>query len=161
MKTIGGQGKKQAEAVEVLKPITQKLRIKDAIPENTLSEEAKNELNKIKDIEKMVNREELYKTNKYAYNFPIFGTIRTFVGDIYNGTVTEKEADGNQSYLLVEILNFQKQVKPKSTGKNSKKMFLKSYIIFFLMLLIATYYYLKQKAQYFQARSWTILISKY
>ena len=52
MKTIGGQGKKQAEAVEVLKPITQKLRIKDAIPENTLSEEAKNELNKIKDIEK-------------------------------------------------------------------------------------------------------------
>ena len=52
MKTIGGQRKKQAEAVEVLKPITQKLRIKDAIPENTLSEEAKNELNKIKDIEK-------------------------------------------------------------------------------------------------------------
>ena len=160
MKTIGGQGKKQAEAVEVLKPITQKLRIKDAIPENTLSEEAKNELNKIKD-RKNGEQRRIIKTNKYAYNFPIFGTIRTFVGDIYNGTVTEKEADGNQSYLLVEILNFQKQVKPKSTGKNSKKMFLKSYIIFFLMLLIATYYYLKQKAQYFQARSWTILISKY
>ena len=89
-----------------MKPITQKLRIKDAIPENTLSEEAKNELNKIKDIEKTVNREELYyKTNKYAYNFPIFETIRTFIGDVYNGTVTEKEADGNQSYLLVEILN--------------------------------------------------------
>ena len=141
MKTIGGQGKKQVEAVEVLKPITQKLRIKDVIPENTLSEEAKNELNKIKDIEKTVNREELYyKTNKYVYNFPIFGTIRTFIGDIYNGTVTENEADGNQSYLLVEILNFQKQVKPKSTGKNNKKMFLKSYIIFFLMLLISTYY---------------------
>ena len=160
MKTIGGQRKKQAEAVEVLKPITQKLRIKDAIPENTLSEEAKNELNKIKD-RKNGEQRRIIKTNKYAYNFPIFGTIRTFVGDIYNGTVTEKEADGNQSYLLVEILNFQKQVKPKSTGKNSKKMFLKSYIIFFLMLLIATYYYLKQKAQYFQARSWTILISKY
>ena len=160
MKTIGGQGKKQVEAVEVLKPITQKLRIKDAIPENTLSEEAKNELNKIKD-RKNGEQRRIIKTNKYAYNFPIFGTIRTFVGDIYNGTVTEKEADGNQSYLLVEILNFQKQVKPKSTGKNSKKMFLKSYIIFFLMLLIATYYYLKQKAQYFQARSWTILISKY
>ena len=139
MKTIGGQGKKQVEAVEVLKPITQKLRIKDAIPENTLSEEAKNELNKIKD-RKNGEQRRIIKTNKYAYNFPIFGTIRTFVGDIYNDTVTEKEADGNQSYLLVEILNFQKQVKPKSTGKNSKKMFLKSYIIFFLMLLIATYY---------------------
>ena len=34
--------KKQVEALEVLKPITQKLTIKDAILENTLSEEAKN-----------------------------------------------------------------------------------------------------------------------
>ena len=44
--TIEEQGKKQVEALEVLKPITQVLPIKDAIPENTLSEEAKNELNK-------------------------------------------------------------------------------------------------------------------
>ena len=31
--------------------------MKDALPGNTLSEEAKNELNKIKEIEKMVVRE--------------------------------------------------------------------------------------------------------
>ena len=49
--------KKQVEALEVLKPFTKNLSIKDAIPENTLSEEAKNELNKIKEIEKMVDRE--------------------------------------------------------------------------------------------------------
>ena len=43
------QGKKQIEALKVFKPITQKLTIKDVIPENTLTEEAKNELNEIKE----------------------------------------------------------------------------------------------------------------
>ena len=48
--------KKQVEALEVLKPNTQKLTIKDTISENTLSEEAKNELNKIKETENTVGR---------------------------------------------------------------------------------------------------------
>ena len=61
IKAIKEQGKKQVEA---LKPITQKLTIKDTIPEKTLSEEAKNELNKIKEIERTVDREKVYfKTN--------------------------------------------------------------------------------------------------
>ena len=47
---------KQVEALKGLKPITQKSTINDAIPENTLSEEAKNKFNKIKDIEKTVDR---------------------------------------------------------------------------------------------------------
>ena len=34
IKTIEGQGKKQVEALEVLKPIAQKSTIKDVIPEN-------------------------------------------------------------------------------------------------------------------------------
>ena len=37
--------------LKVLRPITQKLIIKEAIPENTLTEEAKIELNKIKEKE--------------------------------------------------------------------------------------------------------------
>ena len=70
IKIIEEQGKKQVEALEVLKPNTQKLTIKDAIPENKLTEEAKNELNKIKEIEKTIDRENLYyKTNKYTYNY--------------------------------------------------------------------------------------------
>ena len=44
IKTIEKQRKKQVKALEVLKPNTQKLIIKDAIPEYI------NELNKIKDI---------------------------------------------------------------------------------------------------------------
>ena len=35
MKTIEDKSKKQVEALEVLKPFTQKLTIEDAIPENT------------------------------------------------------------------------------------------------------------------------------
>ena len=42
--------KKQVEALEILKHNIQKLTIKDMIPENTLTEEAKNELNEIKEI---------------------------------------------------------------------------------------------------------------
>ena len=59
MKTIEEQGKKQVEALKVLKPNSQKLTIENVIPENILAEEAKNELNKIKEIEKTVERENL------------------------------------------------------------------------------------------------------
>ena len=47
IKIIEEQEKKQVGALEVLKPNTQKLTVKDAILENTLRKEAKNELNKI------------------------------------------------------------------------------------------------------------------
>ena len=40
--------KQQFEASKVLKPIAQKLTIKNVIPENVVNKEAKNELNKIK-----------------------------------------------------------------------------------------------------------------
>ena len=43
---------KQVKTLQILKPNTKKLTIKDAIPENTLSKGAKNEFNKIKEIEK-------------------------------------------------------------------------------------------------------------
>ena len=55
-KTIEQQRKKQAEALEVLKPNMQKLTIKDVIQENKLSKKAKKELNKIKEIEKLIRQ---------------------------------------------------------------------------------------------------------
>ena len=39
--------KRQADALKVLKPNTQKLTFKNIIPEHVLNEEAENELNKI------------------------------------------------------------------------------------------------------------------
>ena len=108
------QDKKQFEALEVLKPNTKNLTIKDTILENTLSEEAKNQLNKIKEIEQKISKENIvYRTNKYAYNFQHFWTINTFGRDISNGTVTLKEADKNYGDLLVGILTFRKQIKTK------------------------------------------------
>ena len=49
-----------------------------------------------------VDRENLYyRTNEYTYNFRNFRTINTFGRDIYNGKITLKEADEDQSSLLV------------------------------------------------------------
>ena len=64
------------------------------IPENTLTEEAKYELKRIKEIEKMIERENLvYRTNEDTYSFKNFQTINTFDKSIYNGAITLKEAD--------------------------------------------------------------------
>ena len=102
IKTIEEQGKKQVETLEVFERNTQKLTINDAIPENILSEEAENELNKIKEFGKKVDRENLVnRINEYTYSFKhlklTFRTINTFGRDVYDGTITLKEADKNQS----------------------------------------------------------------
>ena len=78
--------------MEVLKPIAQKLSIKDTILENTLTEEAQNELNKIKRIEKW-KIEKTYRVNKYIFNFQNFWTKSTYRSDMYNSKITTEEAD--------------------------------------------------------------------
>ena len=76
--------------------------IKYAIPKNTLNEKVKNELNKIKEIEKNLERENLvYRINEYTHNFKNLRTVNNFGRDIYNGKITLKEADGDQSSLWV------------------------------------------------------------
>ena len=46
--------------------------MKDVIAENKLTEEVKNELSKIKEIEKTVDGENLvYRTNEYTYSFKL------------------------------------------------------------------------------------------
>ena len=69
------------------------------IPKNALNnDEAKKELDKIKEIEKNIDREELiYKTDEYTYSFKNFQTIKTFGRDIYESKITIKEADKYQA----------------------------------------------------------------
>ena len=56
IKTIEDQGKKQVDALDTLKSNSQ-LTIEDVIPKNALNnDEAKKELNKIKEIEKNVHQ---------------------------------------------------------------------------------------------------------
>ena len=59
--------------------------------------------------------------NKCTYSFHNFRTISTFSGDIFNSTITIKEADTDQNDLLVEILNFRKQGKPENKEKKQQK----------------------------------------
>ena len=87
----------------------------------------KQSLIKFKKIEKNVDREKLiYETDEYKYSFKNFQTIKTFGRDIYEGKITIKEAD-----LLTEILNFRKNMKPKSREKKQKEIVLKNLYNFF------------------------------
>ena len=148
IKKIEDQGQKQVEPLNTLKSNNQ-LTIEDVILKNVLNnDEAKKELDKIKEIEKNVDREKLVnETNEYTCSFKNFQTIKTFGRDIYQGQITIKEADEYQKDLLVEIMIFKKNAKPRSQEKNKKnKLFLKTCIIFlrmekkFLMLLKAKYF---------------------
>ena len=102
-----------------------------------MTEEAKNQLDKIKEIEKMVDREKLvYKTNEYTYDFRNFQTITSFGREIYNGKITLKEADRYQGDLSVDVLNFGKQIKPKNPKrKQQKEDILKSLYNFYFYLI--------------------------
>ena len=122
IKTIEDQDEKQAEALNKLKPNNQ-LTIEDVIPENALnSDEAKKELDKIKEIETNVDTEKLvYETDEYTYSFKNVQTIKTFARDIYEREITIKEADEYQTDLLTEILDLRKYTKPRSEEKKQEK----------------------------------------
>ena len=107
-KTTEGQEQKQVEVLNTLKSNNQ-LTIEDVIPKNALNnDEAKKELDKIKEIEKDVDTEKLvYETNECTYSFKNFQT-KTFGRDIYEGEITIKGADKYQTDLLSEIMNFNK-----------------------------------------------------
>ena len=84
------------------------------------NDEAKKELDKVKEIEKNVDREKL-----------VYKTIKTFGRDIYEGKITLEKANEYQTYLLAQIIDFRENMKPKSQEKNKKKkLFLKTCIIF-------------------------------
>ena len=91
--------------------------------DDTLTEEAKTEINKIKEIEKMIDRGKLlYRANEYTYDFRHFQATSTFGREICNGTIILKEADNHQSDLLVKILNFRKQINLKNKNKKQQKV---------------------------------------
>ena len=62
----------------------------------------------------------VYKTNEYTYSFENSQAIITVGKDIYDGTITLKEADDYQTDLLVEIMNFREKTKQKSLQKKKK-----------------------------------------
>ena len=66
-----------------LEPNTRKLTTKKRTEEDLLNEKAENELKKIKEIEKMVDRSNLiYRANEYKLSFKNFRTIKTFLSNL-------------------------------------------------------------------------------
>ena len=122
IKTIEDQGEKQVDALNTLKSNNQ-LTTEDVIPKNALNnDEAKKEPDKIKEIEKNVDREKLiYETNDYIYSFRNFKTIKTFGRDIYEGKITLEKANEYQTDLLAEIIDFKKNTKARSQEKKTRK----------------------------------------
>ena len=132
IKTIEDQGENKVKALKTFKSDNEKLTFEDVILKNALNnDEAKKEFDKIKEIEENVDREKLVcETNEYIYSFKNFQT-KSFGSDIYEGNIMLKEADEYQADLLVKIMSFKKNTRPKSPEKNKKeKLFLKTYTIF-------------------------------
>ena len=122
IKRIEDQGKKQVDALNTLKSNRQ-LTSEDVLPKNALdNDEAKKELDKIKETEKSIDREKLiYETDEYTYSFKNFQTIKTFGQEIYEGEITLKEGNEYQANLLTEIMSFRKDTKQKSQEKKQEK----------------------------------------
>ena len=91
IKTIKYQGEKEVVALESLKSPDKKLTpIKDFIPMENLNPEIINEIKRIEEIEKKVDRNRVvYKGTNKTYDFRNFKTIRAFGNEIRNNLLNE------------------------------------------------------------------------
>ena len=94
--------------------------MEEIFPEGYDTVEIKNELNKIKEYERKVNRDNMiYYSSKEPFDFRMFKTIRSFGDDIYSSKITINESDQEESDLVQYILNFNNKTRPKN--KDDKK----------------------------------------
>ena len=100
-KTIEDQRKKQVDALESLKTSDKELpSIKDFKPKEKLNPEIVNEIKRIEEEEKKVNRNKMvYKATNKTYDFRKFKTIRAFGSEIKNNVINEDMANVEQSEL--------------------------------------------------------------
>ena len=89
--------------------------------------EIKNEIYEIKKWEEKMKRKDLkYKTNKYTYDFQQFETIRSFGDNICTCKIDIDESEMDQSNLLENIVELDKNSRPRSKeDKEKKRYFLK------------------------------------
>ena len=117
-KTIEDQGEKQVVALESLKDSDKKLPpIKDFIPIENLNPEIINEIKRIEEIEKKVDRNRtVYKGTNKTYDFRNYKTIRAFGNEIRNNIISLDTANIEQAKLLSYISDFMK-TKPRDPEK--------------------------------------------
>ena len=116
VKTIKYQGEKQVDALQSLKDSDKKLtQIKDFIPTENLNPEIINEIKRIEEIEKKIDRNKMvYKGTNKTYDFRNFKTIRAFGNEIRKNVISLDTANIEQANLLRYIPDFTK--KNKTTG---------------------------------------------
>ena len=119
IKTIKDQGEKQVVALESLKDSDKKLTpIKDFIPTENLNPEIINEIKRIEEIEKIVDRNRMvYKGTNETYDFINFKTIRAFGNEIRNNVISLDTANIEQANLLSYINDFIRKTKPQNPEK--------------------------------------------
>ena len=117
-KTIEDQGEKQVVALESLKDSDKKLPpIKDFIPMKNLNPEIINEIKRIEEIEKKVDRNRMvYKGTNKTYDFRNYKTIRAFGNEIRNNIFSLDTANIEQANLFSYINDFMK-TKPRDPEK--------------------------------------------
>ena len=118
-KTIEDQGEKQVVALESLKDSDKKLTpIKDFIPTENLNPEIINEIKRIEEIEKNVDRNRMvYKVTNETYDFRNFKTIRAFGNEIRNNIISLDTANLEQANLLSYINDYIRKTKPRNPEK--------------------------------------------
>ena len=121
-KTIKDQGEKQVVALESLKDSDKKLpAINNFIPMENLNPEIINEITRIEEIEKKVDRSRMvYKGTNKTYDFRNFKTIRAFGNEIRNNIISLDTANIEQANLLSYINDFMK-IKPRDPEKKKLK----------------------------------------
>ena len=115
IKTIKDQGEKEVVALESLKGPDKKLSsIKDFIPTENLNPEIINEIKRMEEIKKNVDRNRMvYKGTNEIYNLRNVKTIRAFGNEIRNNVTSLKAANLEQANLMAHIHDFVKNTKPQ------------------------------------------------
>ena len=123
IKTIKDQGEKQVLALESLNVPNKKLSsIKDFIPMENLNPEIINEIKRIEEIEKKVDRNKMvYKGTNKTYDFRNFKTIRTFGDEIRNNVITLDTANIEQTNLLSYVYDFSRKKRPRNPEQRQLK----------------------------------------
>ena len=92
--------------------------IKDFLPMENLNPEIINEIKKIEEIEKQVDRNRMvYKGTNETYDFRNFKTIRAFGNEIRNNVISLDTANMEQANLLTYINDFIRKTKPRNPEK--------------------------------------------
>ena len=101
--------------MDALKTSYKKLpSIKDFVPIEKFNLEIIDEIKRIEEIEKNVDRNKMaYESTSRIYDFRGFKTICAYDNDIRNNVISLKAANLGQANLLAHVQNFVKNTKPQ------------------------------------------------